>query len=119
MNQQYITAKLTHYDTQDPTEVFEDLIATHSPFAFYLFNWINFHSDAFESCVELLHDIQCIDGRVLHQCMPHRNGTHFVCIETDEIIYPSHISLIRLSKKQILMPCEWTHPTQALYPTKR
>ncbi|RZJ07655.1 MAG: hypothetical protein EOP39_15740 [Rubrivivax sp.] len=76
-----------------PRDLFHDLIAGNSPYAFYLFQWVPYQSDARRYRLKMLHDVRAFDGREAHGVWP--NGSH--CGP----FLDSEVEFIRISRKQL------------------
>lgn len=75
-----------------PREVFNDIITGNSPYAFYLFQWVPYQTDARRWRLKMSHDVMHKDGRVEYEVWP--NGSHVGTFKDDEVAY------IRLSRSQ-------------------
>ena len=93
-----------------PIDVFNALIDGNSPYAFYLFQWVPYQTDAKKWRLKMCHDVRTFDGREAHGIWP--NGDHCGPFRDDEVEF------IRISKKQLCI--EWRDPRlpQQGYSTK-
>jgi len=83
-----------------PRDVFQALIDGNSPYAFYLFQWVPYQTDAKRWRLKMCHDVRTFDGREAHGIWP--NGDHCGPFRDDEVEF------IRISKKQ--HGIEWQDP---------
>lgn len=84
-------SKLSQEDVDYPRDVFEQLIKDGSPYAFYLFQWIPYQTEAKRYRLKMRHDVKTFDGREDHGVWP--NGSSFGQFKDDEVEY------IRISKE--------------------
>lgn len=108
MKGEYNISSIASQDLCNPVDVFEDLIAHHSPFAVYLFNWVDFQ-DAQQCRVLMSHDIELKDGTVVHDCFPVTNGWLQLQGTPDTTFANSDVKRIRLTKQQPLMNKPWSY----------
>lgn len=87
-------------DIDYPRDLFNALIAGNSPYAFYLFQWVPYQTDARRWRLKMLHDVRTFDGREAHGIWP--NGSHCGPFRDDEVEF------IRISRKQ--WGEEWADP---------
>lgn len=87
-------------DTDYPREIFEELIEKNSPYAFYIFQWVPYQTDAKQWRLKMLHDVKTFDGRVAYGVYP--NSTFIGPFKDEEVEF------IRISKKQY--HGEWEDP---------
>ena len=92
--------KLSADDINYPRDVFNALIDGNSPYAFYLFQWVPYQTDAKRWRLKMCHDVRTFDGREAHGIWP--NGDHCGPFRDDEVEF------IRISKKQ--HGIEWQDP---------
>jgi len=84
--------KLKNEDIKYPRDIFLELILGNSPYAFYLFQWLPYQTDAKKCRLKLCHDVKTFDGREEHGIWP--NGDHCGSF------HDSEVEFIRISKKQ-------------------
>jgi len=87
-----MSEKLNLEDIMYPRDIFDALIEGNSPYAFYIFQWIPYQTDAKRWRLKLLHDVKTFDGREAFGIWP--NANNFGPFKDDEVEY------IRISKKQ-------------------
>lgn len=75
-----------------PRDMFSAIIASNSPYAFYLFQWVPYQKDAKQWRLKMTHDVKTFDGRVEHGIWP--NGNHCGSFHDDEVEF------IRISRNQ-------------------
>lgn len=46
-----------------PRDIFNELIGGNSPYAFYLFQWVPYQTDARKWRLKMMHDVKTFDGR--------------------------------------------------------
>jgi len=85
-------AKLTAKEIDYPSDVFHDLIDGNSPYAFYIFQWVPYQTDAKKWRLKMLHDVKTFDGREAHGIWP--NADSCGPFKDDEVEF------IRISKDQ-------------------
>ncbi len=83
---------LSQDDVDYPREVFGDLIEYNSPYAFYLFQWIPYQTEAKRWRLKLMHDVKGFNGNIEYEIWP--NGSHCGTFLDDDVEF------IRLSKTQ-------------------
>ena len=83
---------LTKDDIDYPNDVFNDLIHGNSPYAFYIFQWVPYQTDAKRYRLKMLHDVKTFDGREAHGIWP--NADNCGPFNDDEVEF------IRISRKQ-------------------
>lgn len=93
-------AGLTDDDVAYPRDVFSDLISRNSPYAFYLFQWVPYQTDAKRWRLKLCHDVRTFDGREANGIWP--NGSHCGPFRDDDVEF------IRISRSQ--HGYEWADP---------
>lgn len=81
-----------------PGDIFQELIMNHSPYAFYLFQWVPYQTEAKRWRLKMNHDVKTFDGREAHNIWP--NGNSCGPFKDEEVEF------IRLSKKQALTTWE-------------
>jgi len=74
-----------------PNHVFYEIIR-RSAYAFYLFQWVPYQTDARAWRLKMNHDVKTFDGREEHGIWP--NGEHCGSFKDEEVEF------IRISKKQ-------------------
>ncbi len=85
-----------------PRGIFWELIEGNSPYAFYLFQWVPYQTDAKRWRLKMLHDVKTFDGREAHGIWP--NGESCGPFKDDEVEF------IRISKNQ--HGTEWQDPRE-------
>jgi len=83
-----------------PRYLFRQLISNDSPYAFYLFQWVPYQTDARRWRLKMLHDVKTFDGREALGIWP--NGSSCGPFKDDEVEF------IRISKEQY--GHTWTDP---------
>lgn len=76
-----------------PRDILLDLILNNSPYAFYLFQWVPYQTEAKRRRLKLLHDVKTFDGREEYGIWP--NG------DTMGSFKDSEVEFIRISKDQL------------------
>ena len=84
---------LSKEDVAYPRDIFRELIAENSPYAFYLFQWVPYQTDAKQWRLKLEHDVKGFDGTIEYNVWP--NGSHCGNFKDDEVEF------IRLSRSQM------------------
>lgn len=84
---------LDREDIAYPRDLFHELIAGGSPYAFYLFQWVPYQTDARRWRLKMQHDVKTFDGREAHGIWP--NGDHCGPFKDEEVEF------IRISRKQL------------------
>jgi hypothetical protein len=92
--------KLDAKEVEYPRGVFGQLILENSPYAFYLFQWVPYQTDAKQWRLKMSHDVKAFDGREEFGIWP--NGSHCGSIKDDEVEF------IRISREQY--GYEWQDP---------
>jgi phenolic acid decarboxylase len=87
-------------DVDYPRDVFQKLISGNSPYAFYIFQWVPYQTDAKRWRLKMCHDVKGFDGRIEMGIWPNGNGCG--SFKDDEVEF------IRISKNQ--HGIEWTDP---------
>lgn len=85
-------AELSKDSIDYPRDIFMALIHGNSPYAFYLFQWVPYQTDAKKWRLKMQHDVKTFDGREAHGIWP--NGNHCGPFTDDEVEF------IRISKDQ-------------------
>ena len=85
-----------------PRDLFAALIDGNSPYAFYLFQWVPYQTDARRRRLKMKHDVRTFDGREAFGIWP--NGSHCGPFADDEV------ELIRISRKQWNEECADPRP---------
>lgn len=93
---QELTAEQVNY----PRDVFAELIDGNSPYAYYLFQWVAYQTDAKRWRLKMMHDVRTFDGREAFGIWP--NGSSCGPFRDDEVEF------IRISRKQ--HGVEWVDP---------
>lgn len=89
-------------DIEYPRDIFNELISKNSPYAFYLFQWVPYQTDAKRWRLKMLHDVKTFDGREAFGIWP--NATSCGPFKDDEVEF------IRISRKQFNI--EWQDPRE-------
>lgn len=84
---------LSPSEIEYPCNTILDLILNNSPYAFYLFQWVPYQTDAKRYRLKLLHDVKTFDGKEEHGIWP--NGNTMGSFKDDEVEF------IRISKHQL------------------
>lgn len=84
--------ELTKEQIDYPKSVFADLIEHNSPYAFYLFQWVPYQTDAKRWRLKLHHDVKSFSGEIEYNVWP--NGEH--CGK----LHDSEVEFIRISRNQ-------------------
>tara|TARA_R110001599_G_scaffold100770_9_gene258148 strand:+ start:9859 stop:10167 length:309 start_codon:yes stop_codon:yes gene_type:complete len=92
--------KLTKDELEYPRDIFHELISSDSPYAFYIFQWVPYQTDARKWRLKMLHDVKTFDGREEHGIWP--NGNSCGSFKDEEVEF------IRISKDQY--GHEWKDP---------
>lgn len=87
-------------DIAYPRDIFDDLIEGNSPYAFYIFQWVPYQTDARRWRLKMLHDVKTFDGREAFGIWP--NADSCGPFKDDEVEF------IRISKTQ--HSGEWADP---------
>lgn len=85
--------RLPQEDVDYPRDVFQSLIYGNSPYAFYLFQWVPYQTDAKRWRLKMLHDVKTFDGREAFGIWP--NGSSCGPFQDDEVEF------IRISRNQM------------------
>lgn len=85
-------SRLTEGDINYPKHVFQELLTGGSPYAFYLFQWVPYQTDARRWRLKMCHDVKTFDGREAFGIWP--NGEHCGPFKDDEVEF------IRISRNQ-------------------
>lgn len=83
-------SKLSKEDIDYPRDIFNEIILGDSPYAFYLFQWVPYQTDAKRYRLKMNHDVKHFDGRIEYNVWP--NGSHCGTFRDDEVEF------IRISK---------------------
>lgn len=83
-----------------PRDLFSELIDGNSPYAFYLFQWVPYQTDAQRWRLKMKHDVRTFDGREAFGIWP--NGSSCGPFKDDEVEF------IRISRRQ--WGDEWQDP---------
>ena len=92
--------KLNDRDIGYPTNIFHQLITGNSPYAFYLFQWVPYQTDAKRWRLKMCHDVKTFDGREAFGIWP--NGDSCGPFKDTEVEF------IRISRTQLNR--EWKDP---------
>lgn len=85
--------KITEEDLQYPVDIFRSIIEAGSPYAFYLFQWVPYQTDARRWRLKMCHDVRTFDGREALGIWP--NGDSLGPFKDHEVEF------IRISKVQL------------------
>ncbi|PPC95199.1 MAG: hypothetical protein CTY33_00135 [Methylotenera sp.] len=88
---------ITDDEIDYPRDIFAALIMKGSPYAFYLFQWVDYEKDAFQYRLKIQHDVKLYDGTVIEGCYPNANSFH----GGKTTVKDSDVEFIRISKKQL------------------
>jgi hypothetical protein len=83
---------ITDSEIDYPRDIFAALIMKGSPYAFYLFQWVPYQTEAKKWRLKMCHDVKHFDGRIEYSVWP--NGSHCGSFKDEEVEF------IRLSKVQ-------------------
>jgi hypothetical protein len=75
-----------------PRDVFSEIISGNSPYAFYLFQWVPYQTEARKWRLKMCHDVKTFDGREAFSIWP--NGSHGGPFKDEEVEF------IRISRNQ-------------------
>jgi hypothetical protein len=98
-------ADLTKEEIDYPRDLFCELIIGNSPYAFYLFQWVPYQTEARKWRLKMHHDVKTFDGREAHGIWP--NGSHCGPFRDDEVEF------IRISRKQVGIEYQDPRPAAA------
>ena len=93
-------SQMKREDIDYPIDVFRGLIDGGSPYAFYIFQWVPYQTDAKRWRLKMLHDVKTFDGREAFGIYP--NADSCGPFKDDEVEF------IRISKEQ--WNGEWVDP---------
>ncbi len=79
-------------DYDYPRDLFSNVIFNNSPYAFYLFQWVPYQTDAKRWRLKMMHDVKAFDGREEFNIWP--NGSHCGSFKDEEVEF------IRISRNQ-------------------
>lgn len=65
---------LSEEEAAYPRDAFQSIISLNSPYAFYLFQWVPYQTEARRRRVKMMHDVKAFDGREEFGIWP--NGSH-------------------------------------------
>lgn len=100
--------KLNKYDIDYPRDIFNSLIDGNSPYAFYLFQWVLYQTDAKLWRLKMCHDVKTFDGREAFGIWPNADSCG---------PFKDHeVEFIRISKEQHGSEWEDTRPNQSNAP---
>ena len=85
-------SELDKKEIEYPRSTFLDLIDHNSPYAFYLFQWVPYQTDAKRWRLKMDHDVKGFDGTVQMGVWP--NGNHCGRFHDDDVEF------IRISRNQ-------------------
>jgi hypothetical protein len=94
--------ELSKEETDYPREVFDALIQGNSPYAFYIFQWVPYQTDAKRWRLKMHHDVKSFSGEIEYSIWP--NGSH--CGKFKD----SEVEFIRISKDQVWS--KWVDPRE-------
>lgn len=80
-------------DYEYPRDLFNEIISTNSPYAFYLFQWVPYQTDAKRWRLKMEHDVKHFDGREEYNIWP--NGSSCGSFKDEEVEF------IRISRNQL------------------
>lgn len=83
---------LSEEEIEYPRDAFSDLIEGNSPYAFYIFQWVPYQTEAKKWRLKMLHDVKTFDGREAYRIWP--NGSSCGPFKDEEVEF------IRISKDQ-------------------
>lgn len=83
---------LSKDDIEYPRDMLQSLVANNSPYAFYLFQWVPYQTEAKQWRLKLCHDAKTFDGREAFGVWP--NGSSVGPFKDSEVEF------IRISKNQ-------------------
>ncbi len=89
-----------------PRDVFTEILFGNSPYAFYLFQWVPYQTDAKRWRLKMLHDVKTFDGREALGIWP--NSDHCGPFKDEEVEF------IRISRNQY--GHEWQDPRKKADP---
>jgi len=95
-----VSRTLSDEDIAYPRDVFSDILSGNSPYAFYLFQWVPYQTDAKQWRLKMQHDVRTFDGREAFNVWP--NGRSCGPFSDDEVEF------IRISRSQFGE--EWKDP---------
>ena len=90
----------TKEEIEYPSGFFHQLIHENSPYAFYIFQWVPYQTDAKRWRLKMLHDVKTFDGREAFGIWPNADS----CGPFKD----NEVEFIRISKKQHGEP--WKDP---------
>jgi hypothetical protein len=90
-----ITNPVSPEEVAYPRDTFTAILLGGSPYAFYLFQWVPYHTDARRFRLKMMHDVKLFDGTELESCYPNGNAFHGKIRVEDK-----DVEFIRISKKQ-------------------
>ncbi|MDK1290096.1 hypothetical protein [Pseudoalteromonas umbrosa] len=106
MKSEYTISSITESDLENASAIFEDLISQHAPMAHYLFGWVDARNCTTKSITSLVHDIELVDGTVVHSVYPSAHA--WVALNEDNTRYAfEQVAKLRISPKQVLMDVPW------------
>lgn len=103
------TTELLQEDIDYPRDIFNALIGGNSPYAFYLFQWVPYQTEAKKRRLKMCHDVKTFDGREAFGIWP--NADHCGPFRDDEVAF------IRISKDQHGMVWQDPRPASAVEST--
>lgn len=68
------SSKATPKEIAYPREIFWDMIQQDSPYAFYIFQWVDYNEDAKRWRLKMHHDIELRDGTVMPDMYPNADA---------------------------------------------
>lgn len=101
----------TDEDIDYPRDIYTDIIANGSPYAVYLFGWVDYEKDCHLYRLKMPHDIKLKDGTVHERCQPNGNGWYPA---SGGRFDDKDVQQIRLSKCHRWWDgdSEWEHPAE-------
>lgn len=93
-------SELSKDEIEYPRDLFSQLICGNSPYAFYLFQWVPYQTEAKQRRLKMRHDVKTFDGQIELGVWPNGNS----CGRFKD----SEVEFIRISKDQGYH--EWEDP---------
>jgi len=87
-----MSAQLSAEDIAYPRDLFAAILSGNSPYAFYLFQWVPYQTDAKRWRLKMQHDVKAFDGREAFNVWP--NGSSCGPFKDHEVEF------IRISRSQ-------------------
>ena len=95
--------ELKKEDIDYPRDVFDSLILGNSPYAFYLFQWVPYQTEAKKWRLKMCHDVKTFDGREAFGIWPN--------VSSCGPFKDEEVEFIRISKEQHGATWEDPRPT--------